>query len=146
MDQKSIKALREEWGFVITDDRDPDLMGWLAGHYFEAKEAAGESPKSAKAAKQEAVEAGEIQKFVEFARKMLRDNPPTTMTYLPRGLALQLANHQQVVLVDSAIADDQDNTMAKGVQGITTSNRGGGGIPGFKQTNSSVPVTGRPKK
>lgn len=144
MDQASVKRLREEWGFVITDDRDPDLLGWLFNAYLDHVQGAvdlvpADSPLQDPLASNFAA----IKHFIEFAREKLRENPPMTMTYLPRGIAVQLQNYQQLVLVEpKEDAPDTGDTRAKGVVGVTTANRGGGGVPGFRQTDSAVPVTG----
>lgn len=151
MDKASVTRLREEWGFVITDDRDPDLLGWLFNLFLEHLDAENAAAAAAKPAEAAGIRAeagadpgpGWVKDFVEFARARLRENPPMTMTYLPRGIAVQLQNYQQLVLVEPAEdAPDTGDTRAKGAVGITTANRGGGGIPGFQQRDAAVQVTG----
>lgn len=148
MDKDSVKRLREQWGFVITDERDPDLLGWLFNAFLDdQQEKLAALPVGADTLAAAALLG--IKSFIEFARTKLRDNPPMTMSYLPRGIALMLQNHQQIVLVEPAEdAAPNDSTQAGGAVPVTNFSRRGGGPPGHPQKSTDAPVTGtgRPKK
>lgn len=157
MDRDSIKRLREHWGFVITDERDPDLFGWLMDQFLEkeGEKFAAEFDHTISLQEQTAMHADAasgmawVKLFVEFARERLRENPPTSMTYLPKGIAVQLQNYQQLVFVEpKADAPANDDTRAKGAVAVTNFSRRGGGPPGHPQKDTAAPVTGtgRPKK
>lgn len=151
MDEAGVKRLREQWGFVITDERDPDLLGWLFNAFLDAEQETVDATAAAGGADQvDATRlAGYVRKFIEFARTKLRDNPPMTMSYLPRGIALMLQNHQQIVLVEPAEdAIPNDSIQAAGAVAVTNFSRRGGGPPGHPQKDTAAPVTGtgRPKR
>lgn len=129
MTPKELEALRSQ-GFNITTKDDPDLLDGMLVRYVDA------NPGLAKDTAANKKSLASIKSFIDFVKRQLIDNPPITMTFLDRGLALQFADYSRTVLVDTSTVD---NTKAASIS-ITDSERKGGPVV-FRQVDTSVPIT-----
>lgn len=129
MTPKELESLRSQ-GFNITTKDDPDLLDGMLVRYVDA------NPGLAKDTAANKKSLASVKSFIDFVKRQLIDNPPITMTFLDRGLALQFADYSRTVLVDTSTVD---NTKAASIS-ITDSERKGGPVV-FRQVDTSVPIT-----
>jgi hypothetical protein len=128
MTPKEIETLKAQ-GFNITTKDDPDLLDSMLAKYLDSNpDLAKGTPASKKAL-------SSIKSFIDFVKGRLIDNPPITMTFLDRGLALQFADYTRIVLVDTSTVD----TTRTASVSITDSDRKGGPVV-FRQVDTSVPI------
>lgn len=139
-----LKSLRQDFGFIVSTDQDPDLLQYLVNCYLDDNQPAPEEP--ADHAEALRTKMAVLKEFVEHARKTLRGNPPISMTYLNNGLGIQLSNHQFLPFVDPVDgkkAPGRNDTRATGTASVTNASQRGGGMRGMEQRPTDVPVTGK---
>lgn len=129
MTTKELEALRAQ-GFNITTKDDPDLLDGMLIKYLE------ENPALAKETAANKKALASVKSFMDFVKRKLIDNPPITMTFLDRGLALQFADYSRTVLVDTSTVEPVKSSAVS----ITDSERKGGPVV-FRQVDTSVPIT-----
>lgn len=114
-------------GFIVSTNEDPDFFDSLKFKFLASNPLSGKTDKKAIKV---------LEDFIQFSKKQLVDNPPTTMTFLDAGLALQFADYTRAVLVDTkTLRDAPASSIA-----ISDSDRKGGPIA-YRQVDTSVPIT-----
>ena len=138
MDAKQLQAIREQFGFIVSTDKDPDLLGYLVNAFMEdaAKDGGEVDPLEAQRL------VGFLNKFVEHARETLRQNPPVTLTYMERGLSVQLQNYQYLTLVEPKKEEEKPKKPVRMDAPITEASNRGGGMRGMIWRDTTTPVTG----
>ena len=129
MTPEEMAALKAQ-GFVVSTQDDPDFFDMLTNKFLESK------PELTKASATNKKFLSGIKEFIDFCKNQLLDNPPVTMTYLDKGLALQFSDYTRSVLVNNT---DRQIKPVKSVV-ITDSDRKGGPLV-FKQVDTSIPIT-----
>lgn len=131
MTPKELDSLRSQ-GFIVNTNEDPDFFDSL----FQGFVSSSEEFSKNTAANIKAINA--IEKFLLFAKNKLVSNPPVTITYMDRGLALQFADYTRSVLVNNK---DEVQRPSQYVA-ITESAKQPYGPTAIKQVDASMPITG----
>ena len=116
-------------GFVVTTNEDPDFFDSMVSKFISA------NPHLTKAANKKLRDI--LEQFVVFTKDTLAANPPSAITYLDRGLALQFADYTRSILLDNR---PKTQSSGKAVV-ITDSDRSSGGPITFKQVDTSIQIT-----
>jgi hypothetical protein len=130
MTPEELNNLRSQ-GFIVNTNDDPDFFDSL----FQGFLASSDDLKKPTAANKKIINV--LEQFVIFAKNKLVQNPPVTITYLDRGLALQFSDYTRAVLVNNK---DQVQKPGQSVA-ITESAKSGAGPVIFKQVDASIPIT-----
>jgi hypothetical protein len=130
MTPEELNSLRSQ-GFVVNTNDDPDFFDSL----FQGFVSSNEELKKSTAANKKVISV--LEQFVIFAKNKLVQNPPVTITYLDRGLALQFSDYTRSVLVNNK---DQVQKPGQYVA-ITESAKASSGPMTFKQVDASIPIT-----
>jgi hypothetical protein len=126
MTPEELNTLKSQ-GFIVSTNEDQDFFDSLKFKFLISNPLSGKADKKALKV---------LEDFIQFSKKQLVDNPPTTMTFLDSGLALQFADYTRVVLVDTKTLRDAPASSVS----ISDSDRKGGPIV-YRQVDTSVPIT-----
>jgi hypothetical protein len=130
MTPEELNSLKSQ-GFIVSTSEDPDFFDLLLKQYLET------SPTSSKNTAAAKKELKAISDFIEFSKRQLLKNPPVTMTFLDKGMALQFADYSRVILVDSAKITSKNNIdVAINSTGLNNREQ-----QSFRQVDTSVPIT-----
>jgi len=131
MTPKELDSLRSQ-GFIVNTNEDPDFFDSL----FQGFVSSSEEFSKSTAANIKVI--GVLEKFIIYAKNKLVANPPVTITYMDRGLALQFADYTRSVLVNNK------DEVKKPYQyvAITETGKQAYGPMTIKQVDASMPITG----
>lgn len=130
MTPEELNSLKSQ-GFIVSTSEDPDFFDLLLKQYLQTGTSASKGTATAKK------ELKAISDFIEFSKKQLLANPPVTMTFLDKGMALQFADYSRVILVDSSNITSKNNIdVAINSTGLNNREQ-----QAFRQVDTSVPIT-----
>lgn len=130
MTPEELASLKSQ-GFIVSTSEDPDFFDLLLRQYLQTDTSATKGTAAAKK------ELKAISEFIQFSKNQLLKNPPVTMTFLDKGMALQFADYSRVILVDSSNITSKNNIdVAINNTGLNSREQ-----QTFRQVDTSVPIT-----
>jgi hypothetical protein len=130
MTPEELNALKSQ-GFVVSTAEDPDFFDSLFIKYLKTDAEITKNTAASKKSKKALID------FIDFCKRQLLDNPPVTMSFLDKGMALQFSDYSRVILVDSEKVASKNNISVA----ISSAEGAATGQQAFRQVDTSIPIT-----